>query len=384
MSKGYATKRNFAFLRELSAADAQLAERAMDQDEKRRRKVDDARAKALEAAQEDAHRRLRDLVGKKDWASLRKAMREQRLEVRHLLQPPKGIGRNPAQLNTARKRKADALLRELGVNRQKLIKIGSAFQEQVEKISTPVHGTVVPGYYTPNNIAKWTNLSSLNRAPLPWGVAPPVDDPNDPHRWFLFQPPFFSFPDSFVPVEGGISVSATHFSSAFAGYVGHDVSMRLGDGDSFDLASADVDTRVCLMFEAAANGPLEILIDAQNASGTHDLETRDEFGWSETWTHQANYLTAQVLHPLVGDRLLAEMSSFDNNDIETTEHQETLITGHHYFLHAATTGPVEAGQSVAILVGSHNWEKCVCNDVGYESDTSFHWTIRSVQVRTRN
>ncbi len=383
MSEGYATKRNFALLRELSAADAQLAERAMDKDEKRRRKVDDTRAKALETAHEDAHRRLRDLVGKKDWASLRKAMREQRLEVRHLLQPPKGIGRDPAQLNTARKRKADALLRKLGVNRQKLIGIGSAFQKQVEKISAPVSGTIVPGYYTPNNIAKWMNLSPLNQAPLPWGVAPPVDDPNDPHRWFLFQPPFFSFPDSFVPVEGGISVSATHSSTPFAGYVGHDVSMRLGDADSLDVASADVDTRIGFIFEAVTNGPLEIIIDAQNASGTHYLKTRDEFGWSSTWTLQANYLTAQVLHPLVGDRLLAEMSSLDNKNIDTTEHQ-ALITGHHYFLHATTTGPVEAGQSVAILVGTHNWEKCVCNDVGYESDTSFHWTINSVQVRTRD
>jgi hypothetical protein len=29
--------------------------------------------------------------------------------------------------------------------------------------------------------------------PLPWGTFPPLEDPTDPHRWFLFRPPFFGF-----------------------------------------------------------------------------------------------------------------------------------------------------------------------------------------------
>ncbi len=384
MAEGYATKRNFALLRELSAADAQLAERSMDQDEKRRRKAHDARAKALESAHQDAHRRLRDLVGKKDWASLRRTLRDQRLEMRDLLQPPKGIGRDYTQLNTARKRKADALLRKLGVNRQKLIGIGATLREQVQKISAQVSGTVVPGYHTANNLDTWMNLTPLHRSPLPWGMAPPAHDPNDPHRWSLFQPPFWSFPGSFVRVEGGgFRVNATQFSHPAVGHVGHNVIMELADADSTDVASADIDTRLGLMFEAVADGPLEIVIDAQNVRGTHDLKTRNEFGWSGTWTHQTNYLTAQVLHPDVPDRSLAAMSYFQNDDVETHAEETNLITGHHYFMHVLTTGTVLAGQSVAILVGTRNWETCFCDDVGYESETNFQWDIRSVEVRTR-
>jgi hypothetical protein len=53
-----------------------LADRALDHYEERQRKAHDARAQELGDALEDARRRLRDLVGKKDWFSVRRAMRE--------------------------------------------------------------------------------------------------------------------------------------------------------------------------------------------------------------------------------------------------------------------------------------------------------------------
>lgn len=384
MSDGYATKRNLPLLREFSPKDAQLAERALDQSEKRHRKAHDARAQQLNNALEDAHRQLRDLVGKKDWLSLRRTMREQRLASRVLMQPPEGLSRDFAQLNKTRRRRGDVLLRELGIDRQKLTRIGSLLRERVQEIVAPAVGKVAPGYYMPNNIAKWTDSSPLHRLPLPWGVAPPVDDPNDPHRWFLFRPPFWSFPDRFAPVgSDGFEVSATQSSEAFAGYVGHDVRMNLDDADSFDFASAEVDTRMYFIFEVLADGAVEILIDAQNATGTHDLETRDEWGWSETWTDQTNYLSVHVLHPNVPEPSLAAMSHFHDEDISTTVHREYLIPGQHYFAHLISAGTVTPGQSVAILVGTHNFEICRANDVGYHSDTSFHWLIKSVEVRIR-
>jgi hypothetical protein len=323
-------------------------------------------------------------VGKKDWSLVRRAMREQRVRLRDMLQPPEGIGRDYARLDKARKRKVDAVLKEIGISRMELIRIGAAFQERVQKVAPAANGNVVPGYYMPNNIAKWTDLSPLHRLPLPWGVVAPVDDPNDPHRWFLFRPPFWDFPDRFVHVESdGFGVSATHSSHAFAGYVGHDVTMNLDDADSYDFAQALVDTRMGFIFEVLADGLVEVLIDAQNATGTHDLKTRDEWGWSETSTSQTNYLIAHVLHPNVPEPSLAEMSNFYDDDIETTVHRENLIPGEHYFAHFISAGTVAAGQSIAILVGTHNFEICSANDVGYHSDTSFHWLIRSVEVRIR-
>ena len=38
---------------------------------------------------------------------------------------------------------------------------------------------------------------------------------------------------------------------------------------------------------------------------------------------------------------------------------------------------------VVILVGSGNLENCKCDDVWFRSDTSFHWLIKSVEVRVR-
>jgi len=77
------------------------------------------------------------------------------------------------------------------------------------------------------------------------------------------------------------------------------------------------------------------------------------------------------------------MSKLSNTDEETTIHYVNLIPGEHYFAHFVSTGAVTAGRSVVILVGSGNLENCKCDDVWFRSDTSFHWLIKSVEVRVR-
>jgi hypothetical protein len=277
------------------------------------------------------------------------------------------------------------LLKEFGVNRDKLKKIGADFQRRVQKIGAPVVGKVVPGFHTQSNIAQWMKLSPLHASPLPWGVAPPIVRPGDPGQFSLFKPPFFDWPDRFTSEVDVFEVTRTHASHAFAGYVGHDISISGSPGlfGGTAIAQVSVDTRMGFIFDIPADGQLEVIVDATNATGEHYLRTTDDWGWSHTSTGQANFLSVHVLHPNLPDPFLAEMSRLKSSDVSTTLRVETLIPGQHYYTHFVSSGAVTAGRSVVILVGHHNSESCFAHHVGYDSDTYFHWLIRSVEVRVR-
>ena len=326
-----AIRRNPSLLRELSTSDAQLAERALEQHEKRLSKILDAGARELENAQDDADRQLRNLVGKKDVPALRRALRDQHFAVRDLMQPPKGLGRDPSTLNAARRRKGEAMLKEFGISRGKLVKIGASFQQRVQKIAPPILGKVVPGFHTQSNIAQWMKLSPLHIAPLPWGVGPPIAQPGGPGQFALFRPPFFDWPDRFQRQQIDFGVTRTHDSDPFEGSVGHDVSIK-GSGDPYGFASAVAETRLGLIFNVPADGQLEVIVDAENVTGTYDVRTTNEWGWSDVTARQTNSLSVHVLHPNV-DPFLVEMSNLITIDESKTVHHESLIPGHHYFAH---------------------------------------------------
>jgi hypothetical protein len=141
-------------------------------------------------------------------------------------------------------------------------------------LNPPGGGQMVPGYNLPNNLAKWMDLSTLHQRPLPWGELPPDEGSEDPYRWFLFRPPFLGFHFSFVPVaSASFRVDRTHNLHPFAGFVGQDVTMDLDDAGDEEYAEAVADTQIAFGFEALAAGRVEVLVDAQNANGTHDLRT---------------------------------------------------------------------------------------------------------------
>jgi hypothetical protein len=72
----------------------------------------------------------------------------------------------------------------------------------------------------------------------------------------------------------------------------------------------DADTEGAYVLVAPTTGLVDVLIDAQSTIGTHDLGMEDEWGWSESWTNQNNYLMMNVLHPNVSEPSLSLMSNF--------------------------------------------------------------------------
>lgn len=384
MPNCYQTTRALPFLTEFSTKDRQLAETAFSQQEERRRKANESRVQKADKVVEDLRLQLHDLLGAKKLAELREGITRERLASRDLWQPPEGLDRDYAKHKNASKRNIDALLRKFGASPEKLGKIGREFQEKLEEILSAADGKVVPGYNLPKNLDKWTSLSPLHKFALPWGVRPPAKDPPDPNQWVLFRPPFFGFLFRFAPqASSNFRVDRQLFLSPPAGLVGNEATMDCYDAGDFDYASATAEAQIAFGFEAPTAGLVEVLIDAQSTIATHDLDIVDEFGWSNAWTDQNNYLMMNVLHPNVPEPSLSLMSNVyaetDGDDLHV--HRENLTRGQHYFAHLFSSGPVPAGQSVVVTVGTRTFDIARANDMELHSRSNFQWFINSVEVR---
>lgn len=372
-------------LAKLSAADRQLADKAMEQTAAQARQAAEAQSAKMARAKEAAGKALRDALGAKNYRSLREALQAEKRALQAALQPPHGLGQDAALLRRAGRKKTDALLRRLGGDKAKLQAIGQKFRAAVEGLAPEPGTKVTPGFHTGGNIATWQGLSPFHKRPQPWSHWPDIDiEPADPHRWFAFQPPFFGFNFKFVPVHNShFVVDRIHHCDPSAALVGHQVTMDInGDTDDFDYASGQADTQIAFGFVPPVAGLIEVLIDAQCVECRHELRTEDCWGWSDSTTSQTNYLSLQVLHPNTPAPSLAEMSRFSKStDDDTFTVTQNLILGDHYFAQLRSSGPLPAGQSVVICVGTRSFDISGANDVEIHSKSIFRWFIRSIEVR---
>ncbi|WP_422733588.1 hypothetical protein ACN26Y_24570 [Micromonospora sp. WMMD558] len=358
-------------------ADASVDERA----ERRRTVIEDRNRKAAEVTA-GAGDRLRRLLGDDNWSDLTTLMRQERLALRDLLQPPHGLTSRFDDLNQARKQKADAFLRARKIRRDELAEIREDYHEALADVLAPCDAHVSPGFHLADNLDAWLRLSPLHDHALPWGDIKPDDEPG-PHRWAVHRPPFFGFTFGFLPVRSdNFVVDRVHTLNPSLGDVGITTTMDNSDADDFDYASADGFSTVAFSFTPPTSGLVEVLIDAQSVLATHHLETEDEWGWSESRTSQQNSLMLDVLHPDVAEPSYAEMSVFvEEEDEDATHDRENLTRGAHYFAHLFSAGPVPAGQPVIVCAGTRSFDKSGTNDVAIHSESDFRWFISSVEVR---
>lgn len=382
MASGLTLQRHLPFVDAFSAEARETARRASTL---RNTAADDRvarRDKFLAGAAETARHAMADALGPEASTELRLRMRAESLSWRDLLQPPGGLKVDYAATNLVRRNKANRLLKKLGVDVAKLRAIGLEFQAAVDALPD-AGGSVRPGFHLGHNLKAWLELSPLHVKALPWGVIDLEPDPNDPHRWEVFRPPFFGFDFGFLPVHNSnFTVDREHVLSPPAGLVGLVTTMDDPDAGDFDYASVDAHSQIAFGFVPPVAGLVEVLIDAQSTIGTHDLRTGDEWGWSNSTTHQTSYLMLDVLHPNVPEPSFAEMSTFTlKTDDDETVHRENLTRGQHYFAQLFSSGPVPAGQSVVVTAGARSFDLSGTNDVSIRSRAHFEWFISSVEVR---
>jgi hypothetical protein len=376
----HVTSAEFPFLAGFSAKDRQLADKAAKAQALRIRKAVDANSDKADQIVDHARRQTHDLLGPPNLAELRGAMMRERLQFRDLVQPPGGLTVDRIKAGQARKRRVEALARKLGASSDKLRAIGDEAQRQLDEVLGVVDGAVTPGFHLDTNRDQWLKLSPFHKFPLPWGVVP--DEPVD-GGWVVERPPFFGFlMNHSIQQTSAFRSDYEHVLSPPAGQVGEIVTMDGSDVGDYGAASITVETDIAFGFVAPTAGLVEVVIDAQSTIGRHRLRTSDEWGWSNGWTNQNNYLMLNVLHPNVPEPSLALMSNwFTRQSSDATTEFENLVRGQHYFAHLFSSGPVPAGQSVVVVIGSRTFDITRANDVETHSRTNFQWSISSVEVR---
>ena len=151
------------------------------------------------------------------------------------------------------------------------------------------------------------------------------------------------------------------------------------DAGDNDGGWAEVETRIAFGFEPPVAGFIEVLIDAQCAMAEHEINTKDEWGFSDSQTQHRNYLVLRVLHPNAPEPAMALMEDYSySTDSDERFVRENLIRGQHYYAQLLSSGPVPAGQSVVVEVGTRSWDVVSVND---GNRSRFHWFISSVEVR---
>lgn len=385
MPSCYFNNRNLPFLDGFSKKARNTAEKAFHEHEARQRKAAESRGRRADKIVEDMRGKLHNVLGARKLAQLNDGLRRERLAFRDLRQPPGGLNRDYAQHKKAANGKVDALLRRLGVSREKVRRIGKESDDKLRKMLSADRGKVVPGYNRKNNLKKWMALSPVHKFALPWSMAPEVGDgPKDPYGWFWIAPPFWGFLFSWVGQATSNFVSDRELIlQPSAGLVGNKVMMDAVDTGSFDAASGTAEAQIAFGFVPPVEGRIQVLIDATNIWCTHDLRIKDEFGFSNAWAYQHNYLMMNVLHPNVPEHSLALMSEYggttDGDDL--TQQVENLTSGQHYYALMTSSGSVPAGETVVITAGTHTFDIARANDMNLHSKSWFIWIINSVEVR---
>ena len=134
MPNCYFANRHLPFLNGLTPRAQKSAEKAFNEHEARQRKATESRGRKADKLIADLHGQLHNLLGVRKFAELQAGLQRERLAFRDLFQPPGGLKRDYAREKTAAKRKIDALLKKLGVSREKVRRIGRESDEKLRKI----------------------------------------------------------------------------------------------------------------------------------------------------------------------------------------------------------------------------------------------------------
>lgn len=386
MKAGRVANAGLPFVEGFSTKEREVAEKSLARLSAQQIKSAETRARKAEKILETFQGKFHDLLGAKKSATLRAAIASERLAFRELWSPPEGLQRNYNKEREASRLRIAKLAAKLGASSSKAKRLRATCNEQLVAVFSATDGKLTAGFDVAKNFEKWSTLTPFHKFPLPWVIGlPPLDpDPNDPHRWFLFQPPFFGFlfGRDFITTSN-FTVDWEHVLVPSVGQVGNKASMDCHDASSFDAAHMISESQIAFGFVPPTTGIVEVVIDAICTVDSHFLKIKDEFGGSDAWCGQTNQLMMNVLHPNVPQPSIADMAHmFEETDGDNlTASQELLTRGRHFSAQLFSSGPVPAGQSVVITAGARTFDIARANDMELESRSDCQWFISSVEVR---
>ena len=231
---------------------------------------------AMEGIKEEHGRRLRQLIGEDGYERLR-ALHKRSTERAGIL--PKQPG-SPAEVRARRtynqQRKRELLL-DLKVSPDDL---RSLYRETRKKI---VETIPPPPQYD-------GQISSLLRPfDLPEAIREGRANP-----WTIVRPPYPEgswYHDGWV---SGFSFTPTLFLDQNTGQVGNSNYLFDADAGDFDHAQIEYNTSIGFWYQMPVNGRLDIYVEAQADVTTHQFTAIDEWGESDVFSWQENYLAVKA------------------------------------------------------------------------------------------
>ena len=266
-------------------------------------------------------------------------------------------GTNPEATRARIRRATKELLRELGVDSDRLDRIRRTYSEAVRELVA--HSDILE----------------------------PVRMPRKCAPWITYTAPFGGYSWSFAWSRRANADTPvlTRYLDAATGDIGSSIKLRVGDAGDDDRASADYYTGLNIWHTVQSTGPLEVFLAFEFAASNNSGTVRDEFGFSDATCHQWAGARLLAVDPLGSSeeqskRIFRMLDFFWGEDGDWDDFAEYPRDIHMY--HFKTAATFQQGRSVLLEAGIENWSWFRANDERVTMADDVHLRLDRIMVRS--
>jgi len=199
--------------------------------------------------------------------------------------------------------------------------------------------------------------------------------------WTVVRPPFPDWSWYYTGWHNGFGFSPTLFLDSNSGNVGNDNFLFDTDASDFDHAQIEYNASIAFWYQMPANGRLDVYIEAESQEALHQLTLVDEWGVSDAFSWQENYLAVKV-DGLANDPWQKALTSWFKYDGDSEGHWANTYIPHGtiWWAHLVTQNWFPKDSWVHVTAGTTSWHRATTNDMQIWSNPRFNWFIKSVWV----
>jgi hypothetical protein len=325
----------------------------------------------------EGHRdRLRDRVGKETYDKLRADMNEVKAEERRRLQPPAGPDMGPEgqeQLKRWRLNHGEAILRRMRVDPRALREESMVTRDKLADVlpqpKKSEGAQLLGGEEPPHELAGAQILAA--------GAEPAAA------AFSSIGPPYPGWAWNNYWYTDGFSWTGSLVLDSAAGLAGSVNNLRDSSASDFDYGWGEYNSSVGFWYRMPTAGLVEVWVKGQCAAAHHHLSLYDEWGWSDSWVYQYDYLTLKTSGASTSSLITQQMSWFYEDGYTSGYWDRHYLTaGGVYWAHLYSDVSYPAGTWVYVQVGNRTTNSAFANDVSVYSTADFRWFLPQVMVRS--
>jgi hypothetical protein len=326
-------------------------------------------AAAVDAIRDDHRSRLAKAVGARNLQSLRRGVEADEAARRERIRPPAGPEMDLQEAEKLQKERASqsaALLRDLKVGAKTLRSENERTRRLLEELlpKPPMRDG------EPVILIRTEDVPEAIRE----GTANP---------WTSFAPPYAGWAWNYYWWADGFGWSGTPFVNPGAGFSGTTNSLSNGNAGDFDYGWGEFNASVGFWYRMPAAGLVEAWIQGQSAAAHHHVSLYDEWGWSDSFAYQYDYLTLKATGATPSGLATSQMSwFFESGHTDGHWDKHYLCNACTYWAHLYSDIAFPAGTWVYVEVGTRTTNSCFANDVSVYSTADFRWFYPKVWVES--